>query len=136
MSKCHIVGNHVTAQVVLNGQASESPCFIRCTPGVGYLADLFLIFINDLLDNIKSSVRLFADNFVVGRFIICKTVLFYRKILTVLRFGRLHDWQTKLMLPKSALFAQTNTSITHYTSKKASEYGQEIPYTADQSTAP
>ena len=45
----------------------SSPCFIRCTPGVGLRTDLCLIFINDLQDNIKLSVRLFADDCILYR---------------------------------------------------------------------
>ena len=45
----------------------SSPCFIRCTPGVGLRTDPFLIFINDLPDNIKSSVCLFTDDCVLYR---------------------------------------------------------------------
>ena len=45
----------------------SSPCFIQCTPWVGLRTDPFLIFINDLPDNIKSSVNLFADDCVLYR---------------------------------------------------------------------
>ena len=43
----------------------SSPCFIQCTTGVS--PTLFLMFINDLQDNIKSSVRLLADDCVLYR---------------------------------------------------------------------
>ena len=42
----------------------SSPSVIRCIPGVGFMF-MFLIFINDLPDNIRSSVCLFADDCVL-----------------------------------------------------------------------
>ena len=61
-------------QVVLDGQASN-PVPVLCGEpqgsvlGYSYVLGpiLFLIFINDLPDNIKSSVRLFADDCVLYR---------------------------------------------------------------------
>ena len=77
-------------QVVLDGQASDPVRVLSSVPqGLVLGPILFLIFINDLPDNIKSSVRLFADNCTcIGTFIHCKTVSFCRKILTVLGSGR------------------------------------------------
>ena len=77
-------------QVVLNGQASDPVPFLSGVPQGSVLGPiLFLFFINDLPDNIKSSVRLFADDCAcIGTFIHCKTVSFCRKILTVLGSGR------------------------------------------------
>ena len=50
-------------QVVLDGQASDPVPVLSGVPQGSFLGPiLFLIFINDLPDNIKSSVRLFADN--------------------------------------------------------------------------
>ena len=45
----------------------SSSCFVWYTPGVVLRPILFLIFINDLTDKIKSSVCLFADNCVLYR---------------------------------------------------------------------
>ena len=54
--------------VVIDGQASDPVPVLSGVPqGVVLGPILFLIFINDLPDNIKSSVRLFADDFVLNR---------------------------------------------------------------------
>ena len=47
-----------TQQVVLNRWPSlrSSLSVIQCTPGVGFRTIMFLIFLNDLPDNIRSSV--------------------------------------------------------------------------------
>ena len=53
-------------QVVLDGQASDPVPVLSGVPQGSVLGPiLFLIFINDLTDNIKSSVRLFADDCVL-----------------------------------------------------------------------
>ena len=55
-------------QVVLDGQASDPVPVLSGVPQGSDLGPiLFLIFINDLLDNIKSSVCLFADDCVLYR---------------------------------------------------------------------
>ena len=55
-------------QVVLDGQASDPIPVLPSVPKASYLGpNLFLIFINDLPDNIKSSVRLLADDCVLCR---------------------------------------------------------------------
>ena len=60
-----------TQQVVLDGQASDPFPVLSGVPQGSVLGPiLFLIFINDLPDNVKSSVRLFADD----------CVLYYRNI--------------------------------------------------------
>ena len=52
-----------TQQVVLDGQASDPVPVLSCLPQGSVLGPiLFLIFINDLPDNIRSSVCLFADD--------------------------------------------------------------------------
>ena len=57
-----------TQQVVLDGQASDPvPVLSGVPPGSVLGLVLFLIFINDLLDNIRSSVCLFADDCVLYR---------------------------------------------------------------------
>ena len=53
---------------VLDGQASDLVPVLSGVPKGSVLGSvLFLIFINDLPENIKSSVRLFADNLVLYR---------------------------------------------------------------------
>ena len=55
-----------TRQVVLDGQASDPVPVLSGVPQGSVLGlVLFLIFINDLLDNIRSSVCLFADDCVL-----------------------------------------------------------------------
>ena len=55
-------------QVVLDGQASDPVPVLSGVPQGSVLGPvLFLIFIDDLLDNIRSSVRLFADECVLYR---------------------------------------------------------------------
>ena len=57
-----------TQQVVLDGQASDPVPVLSGVPQGSVLGlVLFLIFINDLPDNIRSSVCLFADNCVMYR---------------------------------------------------------------------
>ena len=55
-------------KVVLDGQASDPVPVLSGVPQGSVLGSvLFLIFINDLPDNIRSSVRLFADDCVLYR---------------------------------------------------------------------
>ena len=53
-------------QVVFDGQASDPVPVLSGVPQ-GLRPILFLVFINDLPDNFKSSVRLFADDCVLYR---------------------------------------------------------------------
>ena len=55
-------------KVVLDGQASDPVQVLSGLPQGSVLGPvLFLVFINDLLENIRSSVRLFADDCVLYR---------------------------------------------------------------------
>ena len=55
-----------TQQVVLDGQASDPVPVLSSVPQGSVLGPiLFLIFLNNLLDNIRSSVPLFADDCVL-----------------------------------------------------------------------
>ena len=83
-----------TQKVVLDGQASNPvPVFFRCTPRI-------LIFINDLPDNIRSSVRLFADDCVLYRNIhSIQDCFILQEDLT--SFGQWEaDWQMKFNVAK------------------------------------
>ena len=67
-----------TQQVVLDGQASDPVTVLSGVPQGSVLGPiLFVIFINDLLDNIRSSVRLFADDCILYRKHIFDLGLFY-----------------------------------------------------------
>ena len=61
------------------------PSVIRCTPGVGFRIDLVPNFINDLPDNIRSSVRLLADDCVL-----------YRNIYSIQGYLTMHEDMTSL----------------------------------------
>ena len=57
-----------TQQLVLDGQASDPVPALSGVPQGSVLGPiLFLIFINNLPDNIRSSVRMFADDCVLYR---------------------------------------------------------------------
>ena len=80
----------------------SSPSVIRCTPGVGLRTDpdMFLIFMNDLLDNIRSSVSLFADDCVLYRNIYSiQDCLTLQEYLTSVGQWEA-DWQMKFNVAK------------------------------------
>ena len=65
------------AQPTSSFRWSSHRSMIRCTPGVGLRTDpFFLIFINDLPDNIKSSVRLFVEDCVLEHSFIARLSYF------------------------------------------------------------
>ena len=85
-----------TQQVVIDGQASDPvPVVFDVPQGLVLGPILFLIFINDLTDNIKSSVRLFTDDCVLYRNIyLIQDCLTLQEDLT--SFGQWEaDWQMK-----------------------------------------
>ena len=76
------------------------PSAIRCAPGIGPRSGLFLIFINNLPDNIRSSVRLFADDCVLYRNIHSRQdCLTLQEDLTSLGQWEA-DWQMKFNVAK------------------------------------
>ena len=88
-------------KVVFDGQASDPVPVLSCVPQGSVLGlVLFLIFINDLLDNIRSSVRLFADDCVLYRNI--KTLTDCQILQDDLNsLGQWEtDWQMKLNVAK------------------------------------
>ena len=90
-----------TQQVVLDGQASDPVPVLSGVPQGSVLGPvLFLIFITDLLDNIRSSVRLFADDCVLYRNIhSLQDCLALQEDLTSL--GKWEaDWQMKFNVAK------------------------------------
>ena len=90
-----------TQQVVLDGQASDPVPVLSGVPqGLVLGPVLFLLFINDLPDNIRSSVRLFADDCVLYRNIhSLQDCLTLQEDLTSL--GQLEaDWQMKFNVAK------------------------------------
>ena len=90
-----------TQQVVLDGQASDPVPVLSGVPQRSVLGPvLYLIFINDLPDNIRSSVRLFADDCVLYRNIHSrKDCLTLQEDLTSLGQWEA-DWQMKFNIAK------------------------------------
>ena len=81
----------LSQKVVLDGQASDPVPVLLGVPQSLVLGPvLFLIFIIDLLDNIRSSVRLFADDCVLYRNII--SPIDYQILLDDL--NSLAQWET------------------------------------------
>ena len=90
-----------TQQVVLDGQASDPVPVLSGVPQGSVLGPvLFLIFINDPSDNIRSSVRLFADDCVLYRNIhSLQDCLTLQEDLTSLGQWEA-DWQMKFNVAK------------------------------------
>ena len=90
-----------TQQVVLDGQASDPVPVLSGVPQGSVIGRvLFLIFINDLLDNIRSSVCLFADDCVLYRNIhSLQDCLALQEDLTSLGQWEA-DWQMKFNVAK------------------------------------
>ena len=90
-----------TQPVVLDGRASDPVPVLSSVPqGLVVHLFLFLIFINDLLDNIRSSVRLFTDDCVQYRNIhSLQDCLILQEDLTSLGQGEA-DWQMKFNVAK------------------------------------
>ena len=102
-------------QVVLDGQASDPVPVLSGVPQGSVLGPiLFLIFINDLPDNIKSSVRLFADDCVLYRNIhSLQDCLILQKDLDSLGLWEA-DWQMKFNVAKCHSMRVTR----HYSHKQ------------------
>ena len=117
-----------TQQVVLDGQASDPVPVLSGVPQDLVLGlVLFLIFINDLPDNIRSSVRLFADDCVLYKNIHVHSLhdcLILQEDLTSLGQWEA-KWQMKFNVAKCHSMRvfrhqhhkQKLSSITHYTIK-------------------
>ena len=90
-----------TQQVVFDGQASDPVPVLSGVPQGSVLGPiLFLFFINDLPDNIRSSVRLFADDCVLYRNIYSiQDCLTLQEDLTSLGQWEA-DWQMKFNVAK------------------------------------
>ena len=102
-------------QVVLDGQASDPVAVLSGVPQGSVLGPiLFLIFINDLLDNIKSSVRLFVDDCVLYRSIhSLQDCLILQEDLDSLGLWEA-DWQMKFNVAKCHSMRVTR----HYSHKQ------------------
>ena len=79
-----------TQQVVVNGATSSSTIFSSGVPQGTVLGPLlFLLYINDLPDNLSTSVRLFADDCIYTRLSEHKMTLpYYRTIYSNYRNGK------------------------------------------------
>ena len=88
-------------QVVLDGQASDPVPVLSGVPQASILGPvLFLVFINDLPDNIRSSVRLFADDCVLFRNIrsLSDCLILQDDLDSLVRWEA--DWQMKFNVAK------------------------------------
>ena len=111
-------------QVVLDGQAADAVPVLSSVPQGSVLGPiLFLIFINDLPDNIKSSIRLFVDDCVLYRNIhSLQDCLILQEEFDSLGLWEA-DWQMEVQCCQmslyesdSALLTQTNHSWLHFAS--------------------
>ena len=105
-----------TQQVVLEGQASDSVIVLSGVPqGLVLGPILFLIFINDLPDNTRSSVRLFAEDCVLYRNIYSIQVcLILQEDLTSLIGQWEADWQMKFNVAKCHSMRVTRHQHYHH----------------------
>ena len=88
----------VLSEVVLDGQASDPVSVLSDVPQwLIYGPILFLIFINDLPDNMNSSVLLF-ECILTGTFILCKTVILQEDLDSLALWEA--DWQMKFKIAK------------------------------------
>ena len=111
-----------TQHVVIDGKASDPVPVLSSVPQ-GSVLDLvlFLIFINDLSDNIRYSVYLFADDCVLYRNIhSLQDCLILQEDITSLGQWEA-DWQIKLSLNK--FFSTIN-----YTTKFWKMFSPQIPW--------
>ena len=92
-------------------------CLIRCPPRLSHRSNLFLLFINDIQDNIKSSLRLFADDCVVYREIVTDNDhhILQQDLLQLSSWSAM--WQMKFNVKKCAVL-----SITRKCSPRIYEY--------------
>ena len=100
-------------QVVLDGQASDPVPVLSGVPQGSVLGPiLFLIFINDLPDNIKSSVRLFVDHCVLYRNIhsLQDCLVLQEDLDSLQLYLGVQCCQMSLYDSDSALLTQTNHS--------------------------
>ena len=98
-----------TQKVILDGVCSDPAPVLSGVPQGSVLGPiLFLIFINDLPDNINSTVRLFADD-----------CLLYRNIRGSGDQQLLQDDLEKLALWEEAWLMKFNVAKCHYESDKA-----------------
>ena len=102
-------------KVVLNGQASDPVPVLSGVPQGSILGPFFLllIFINDLPDNIRSSVRLFTDDCVLYRNIISpmNCQILQDDLSSLAQWET--DWQMKFNVAKCHSMRVTRTSLTN-----------------------
>ena len=103
-----------TQQVVVEGEQSETADVTSGVPQGSVLGPtLFLVYINDILENITSKLRLFADNTILYQSI--RNSSDTRKLQEDLE--RLqsweHQWQMKFNITKCYVLSVTNKKKPH-----------------------